>query len=389
MDHIRLAIDTLTQGPYGLGRCDGKVILVPGTAPGDIADVRIIEDRKRYALGQLVALKESGHARTTPPCPYAGRCGGCSWQHVDYETQLQSKQSNVADALARVAKLHEFQMLPVLRGSEPYHYRRRIRLHRGGAAGLGFHRMLSHEIVPVENCRIAEPAINTHIPLAGQWLQALTTHVTSIEILHSHHEQVILVGRADGAFHQTDERTCRELCAGHADLAGMVLSGPTWRYHWGQDQIPYSVGDDLNLRIDADAFSQVNTQGNELLLTELMRWANFREQDRVLELYSGAGNLTLPIARQARAVVAIEAHPGLVRNGKRNSRRNALNNVEWRCQKAHLGLIDLVEAHDRFQTIVMNPPRSGAKDVIRNVTRLGAEKIFYVACDPATMSTLR
>jgi 23S rRNA (uracil1939-C5)-methyltransferase len=386
MDQVRITVDTLTHGPYGLGRHHGKVILVPGTAPGDVADIRITEDRKHYAVGELVSLIEPGQSRTTPPCPYAGRCGGCSWQHIDYETQLSSKEKNVADALARTAQLSGFEMLPILQGSPPYHYRRRIRLHIAGTEGIGFRRLLSHDIVPIENCLIAQNPINTHMALARQWVGELKTHLTSIEILETHDTQVVLVGRAARDFRQNDERACREFCRARTDLAGIVLSGAGWRHHWGEDQIAYSLSDGIHLRIDADAFSQVNARGNLLLLEELLTWANLREQDRVLELYSGAGNITLPIARRAGQVVAIEAHEGLVRNGRRNSRRNGLNNIEWRCQKARSGVSDLVETHDSFQTIVMNPPRSGAKDVVRNVIRLNARRIFYVACDPATMA---
>ena len=382
---IRIVIDTLTQGPYGLGRHDGKVILVPGTAPGDVADVRIIEDRKRYALGELISLEESSQSRVAPPCTYAGRCGGCSWQHVDYATQLSSKEKNVVDALARTAKQSGFQVLPIMRGSEPFHYRRRIRLHTG-SAGIGFRRMFSHDIVPVESCLIAHQSANMNIALAQQWMQSLTTRLTSIEILHSHDTQVILVGKAATDFAQIDEQTCREWRRMHANVAGIVLAGPGWRQHWGEEQIPYSVGADIQLRIDADAFSQVNTEGNQLLLAELLAWANFQDHDRVLELYAGAGNLTLPIARAAGHVVAIEAHAGLVRNGRANARRNSLNNIEWRCQRAEAGAIELAEKQGLFDTIVMNPPRAGAKAVVQNVARLGARTLFYVACDPATMA---
>jgi 23S rRNA (uracil1939-C5)-methyltransferase len=384
MEH-KILIEKLTHGPYGLGHDHGKVILVPRTAPGDVAEVHIAKDRKRYALGELISLIEAGQARTTPPCPYAERCGGCAWQQVDYETQLSSKQKNVADALDRIAKLAGFEILPILRGSQPYHYRRRIRLHVG-ARGIGFHRLLSREIVPVESCLIAHPAISNHIPLARDWLKVLTTPVISVEILWSEAARVLLVGKASRSFHETDTQTCREFYRGHGDLAGIVLSGYNWRRHWGEDQIPYSLDQDTYLRVDADAFSQVNVRGNQLLIGELMSWAGFDKQERVLELYSGAGNLTIPIARRAGKVVAIDTHEGLVRNGEQNSRRHGLDNVEWRCQSARSGVVELVQRQSSFTSIVLNPPRSGAKEVIRDLARFSARRIFYVACDPVTMA---
>lgn len=385
MDEHRITIERLTHGPYGLGHLEGKVILVPRTAPGDSARVRIREDRKRYAVGELVSLVEPGASRTAPPCPYVEGCGGCSWQQVAYTTQLSSKQQNVADALARIAKLPETEVLPILPGSAPFHYRRRIRLHRG-AHGFGFRRHRSHDVVPVERCLIAQPSVSDAVPLAARWAAALATHIASIEIVESGTAEIILVGRAEGGFHESDERVCRELHDAELQLAGIVLSARNWRRHWGEDRISYAIDANTGLWIDADAFSQINTHGNRRLIEELLQWNACGRNDRVLELYSGAGNLTVPMARKAGHVVAVEAHEALVRNGIENARRHGLGNVEWRWESAQSAVTHLVREGETFETIVLNPPRSGAKEIVGHLRALSARTILYVACDPVTMA---
>ena len=123
-----LEIGALSYGPYGIGRLDGKAVMVPYTAPGDTVEVRITEEKERYAVGEATRVLAPSLLRQTPPCPYVGACGGCSWQHLGYDTQLKAKQQSVADALRRIGKLGDFELRPIIPSSGEFHYRRRIRL---------------------------------------------------------------------------------------------------------------------------------------------------------------------------------------------------------------------------------------------------------------------
>src|SRR5689334_10187520 len=105
-----LEIDSLSYGPYGIGRLDGKAIMIPHTAPGDKVEVRVVEAKKRYAVGEAIHVLASSPLRQAPPCPYVGTCGGCSWQHLRYDAQLNAKQKSVEDALRRIGKLDKFEL---------------------------------------------------------------------------------------------------------------------------------------------------------------------------------------------------------------------------------------------------------------------------------------
>ncbi|MCY4440719.1 MAG: class I SAM-dependent RNA methyltransferase [Deltaproteobacteria bacterium] len=385
MNSQSLTIETLTHGPWGLGRDQGKVILVPMTVPGDQVEVEVVEEHKRYSVARLASLSRPSPARRTAPCPYAGTCGGCSWQQVAYEEQLRAKQRNVADTLTRVGGLSGFEVLPILPSPREYQYRRRIRLHVDEGGTLGFRRAFSRDLVEVANCLIADPDADQAIGVAAEWLRRLGTKVTEVEILRADRPgQVILSAITRNRLSGADAHACEDAVTG--PVAGLIMGGPRWRRHWGDTTLSFVVDGDLKLRHDADTFGQVNPDGNRELLNELLSWEAFGEQDRVLELYAGAGNLTLPMARRVRRVTAVEAGRRLVQSGERNAARNDLHNIRWLRQDAVSAVEELIGQGRRFTTVVLNPPRTGAKNVAPKLAALGARRILYVSCNPATLA---
>ena len=382
---LALTIDTLTHGPFGLGRSEGKVVLVPLTVPGDRVEVDMVEEHKRYSVARLASVVEPSPARRAAPCPYTGACGGCSWQEAAYETQLQAKQRNVADALARVGGLTGFELLPILPASGEFHYRRRIVLHVDGERRTGFHRAFSREIVEVRSCHIAEADADSGIEIAARWVERLATPVSEVEVLSADRPgQAVLSAKCRHAYQGADGDACTELLGG--PVAGIVMAGPGWRRRWGETALSCVVDGDLRLTHDAGTFSQVNPEGNRRLVDEVMAWAGFGAGDDVLELYAGAGNLTLPAARRARRVTAVEANARLVRNGQRNAADNDLGNIRWWRRDAVAAVDEFIRQKRRFATIVLNPPRAGAKRAAPRLAALGAGKILYVSCDPATLA---
>ena len=125
---VRLMIDRLSYGPAGVGRSEGKVVFVPGTAPGDEVEVAIGEERKNYARGHVTALVSPSHHRRVPPCPYVTQCGGCPWQHIAYAEQLKAKEATVREQLQRIGGIADPPVLPILAAPSEWHYRHRMRL---------------------------------------------------------------------------------------------------------------------------------------------------------------------------------------------------------------------------------------------------------------------
>jgi 23S rRNA (uracil1939-C5)-methyltransferase len=382
---VALDIDALSYGPYGIGRADGKAVMVPHTAPGDRIEARIVESKERYCVGEIARLIAPSPLRRTPPCPYVGSCGGCSWQHLDYDAQLTAKQKSVDDALRRIGKLDGFELRPIIPSANEFHYRRRIRLQVGADRRLGFHGAASHRLVEIEDCLIADERLGKAIETLRRWARGLNTNIEDIELVVGDRtdELVAAVSAAD-TFVPRDESACANLIG--AEVRGLIVAGRDERKIWGDPRITVDVRGGLSLIVDADAFTQVNPEGNTRILDELLGAGQFQESDRILELYCGAGNFTLPMARQSRDVVAIEGYRPALANAKLNAQRNGVRNIRWISAPVPKAVADLKRRRDKFTKIVLDPPRAGAKGIETDLAAFGAEKIVYVSCNPATLA---
>ncbi|MGH7798610.1 MAG: 23S rRNA (uracil(1939)-C(5))-methyltransferase RlmD [Candidatus Binatia bacterium] len=386
-NEVTLEIDALAYGPYGIGRVDKRVFMVPHSAPGDTIAARVIEQRERFSIGEVVRVVCPSAARRTPPCPYVGACGGCAWQHLNYETQLKAKQQSVDDALRRIGKLSGYDLRPVIPSAQEYHYRRRIRLQVGPANELGFYGAASRHLVEIESCVIADERLNSVIATLRRWLRGMNTAIEHIEIVTGDEpNQTVVVASANNPFIPSDEPACANLVGAQAGIHGLIVAGRDWRKGWGEPRITVKLRGDLTLSVDADVFTQINPEGNRRILDELLTAGDFHSNDRVLELFCGAGNFTLSIAQQAETVVAVEGHRRSINNGKLNAQRNAIANIRWICAPVPKAVAELKRRREKFTKIVLDPPRAGAKSIAADLGALGAVKIFYVSCNPTTLA---
>jgi 23S rRNA (uracil1939-C5)-methyltransferase len=386
-NEVTLEIDRLSYGPYGIGRVDGRVVMVPHTAPGDRIVTRVVEEKGRFSIAELVRVISPSPARRTPPCPYVGKCGGCAWQHLNYETQLKAKQQSVDDALKRIGKLSGYDLRPIIGIADEFHYRRRIRLQAGPANKLGFYGASSHHLVEIDSCLIAEEQLNTAIETLRRWAPGMNTAIEHVEIVTGDEaNQTVVAARAVNGFIPRDEPACANLIAMDSGIQGLIISGRDWRKFWGEPRITVGLRSDLKFTVDADVFTQVNPAGNRRILDELLTAGDFQTGDRVLELFCGAGNFTLAIARQTEAVFAVEGHRPSIANGKLNAQKNGIENIRWFCAPVPKAVAELKRKRERFSKIVLDPPRAGAKGIEADVAALGAAKILYVSCNPATLA---
>lgn len=384
---VTLEIGALSYGPYGVGRLAGKAVLIPHTAPGDTVEARIVESKERYDVGAVVRVLARSPARQTPPCPYVGACGGCSWQHLRYDAQLKAKQQSVADALSRIGKLGDFELRPIIPSADEYNYRRRIRLQAGVNGTLGFYGAGSHRIVEIDSCLIADDPLNGAIEFLRRWLRGLDTAIEHVEIVQGDEPgEIVAVARAAGQFTARDEARCADLVNEGGGINGLIVDAPDWRKTWGRIVIDVRVEENLTLTVDADVFTQVNPPGNRRMLDELLTAANFQASDRVLELYCGAGNFTLAMARRSDEVIAVEGHRPAIANGKLNAQKNGLGNIRWICAAVPKAVVELKKRREQFAKIVLDPPRAGAKGIESSLAALGATRIFYISCNPTTLA---
>lgn len=392
----RLTIDRLSYGPDGIGRLDGeehgKVVFVPAAVPGDDLEIALTEEKKRYASGRIVTVRQPSAARRVPPCPHLPDCGGCPWQQVDYAEQLRAKEEAVRESLRRIGGVSEPALLPIVPSPQEWRYRHRIRLRTEPEGRLGFYRADSHTLVELADCLIAAPASARHLVRARAWLSRLRTCVRRVELLTSDPacasaDRVVLAGNAEGRFNDADEKTCAAFVRECDDVAGLLLFGRGWRRSWGDPRIVLDLGaDGLRLEVTRGGFTQVNPAANRVLIDRLLRLAEFARSQHVIECYAGAGNLTLPIAGRVGRLVAIERDANAIADAQENLARLGFDHVECLHASAKAGLRRLAERGETADVLVVDPPRAGMADMLDEVGRLRADTLVYVSCDPTTLA---
>jgi len=385
MRKVQVAIDAVAFKGYGVARIHGKVVFVPYTAAGDNAWVEIVEEKKSYSTGRLIELLEPSPRRVNPPCPYFGNCGGCQWQHIDYLAQPELKKEILQDLLQRLGKLKQTPSIEAFPSAKPYDYRIRIRLKVAGKA-MGYYREGSHQIVDINHCPISHPLVNRILQrLRGE--SAVFQLTKEIEISVSPDE-----GRGMILFHPRShnrqiEPFAKKLLQSEPIFQGIAVAGEEKSILFGNPlefTIPSYQDGNIKLRISPGSFFQVNPEQNQRLIQTILQLSEPTKKDRVLDLYAGMGNLTLPLAMGTKEILGIEENRTAVDDAQFNVERNGIQNCHF-----IQGRVEDVLSHWERGTphlVVLDPPRAGCKTILDQVARLKPQKIVYVSCEPTTFA---
>jgi 23S rRNA (uracil1939-C5)-methyltransferase len=375
----------MVYGPHAVARHDGKVLFVRGAAPHECVEAVVREDHGRFAFADLVAVVEPSPVRRHPPCEYLPGCGGCPWQHLDIEAQRAAKQRIVVEQLRRIAGL-DVRVAPLLASPKEFAYRRRIKLRVAGGA-VGYHAAASHALVPVAHCLLAEESVDAAIAALPALVQAVRSRMRRLEIIGGAVAgEVVVVGEIEGSLATADDGRAAAWLAAHPAVGGLALRGRRWSRAWGDVRVTLgpSVGDSLYTR--APGFTQVNAGGNAVLIDTVVRLLDPQPGWRVLDLYAGAGNFSLPLRRCGVAVTAVERDPRAAQDARDNAAREVGSPLRVIAGRAEEAVMDLVRAGERFDAVVLDPPRSGASSCLDGLSRLAAPTLIYVSCDPATLA---
>lgn len=375
----------MAYGPHAVARRDGKVIFVRGAAPEEEVEITVREERRAFAFADVTAVLRPSADRRQPPCLYLPRCGGCPWQHLTVEAQRAAKEAIVREQLRRIAGI-EAAVAPILPSPHEYGYRQRLKLRVAGGA-VGFYAGASHTLVAVDHCLLAEPAVDAAIAWTAELAAALRAPLRRVEIMRrGDGVDVVVAGEIEGDWVADDEPACIEWLARHAAVRGLALHGKRWRRAWGDDGVTVRPEPDLPLTVRAGTFTQVNPTANQRLVATVLGLIPASARCRVLDLYAGAGNFALPLARRGAAVIAVESDRQAVGDGTANARALNLAGVRFVVDRAERAVDAFAAAGERFDTVLLDPPRSGAGEVIAGVRRLAPAQIVYVSCDPATLA---
>lgn len=398
-----LTVKKVVNGGWGLAvRPDGKTTLIRHGLPGETIAVAVEKERPQLDFAGIAAVITAHPERIEPPCPYYGSCGGCDLQHASYPLQCTIKREILADLLARspVAELRRraADLPPVMEAPQPFGYRQRIRLQVERNGAIGFHRRQSHRVIDVHRCLLARDRIN-------QGLLELRANETFLRLAAAAEAIELLVDPADdslfASFHlrrppraserSLAERLCHQpsgvqrvllRCRGFPDHGPYAAAaGPTGR------QLTMTVPTEppLQLGWDVSGFSQVNEAQNHALIALVQSLARVSGVDRVLDLYCGMGNFSLPLATAAAEVVGLESQATAIRCARQNAERNGLHHLHFRHCDVAVGGAELARQQHRFDVVVCDPPRQGVPGLAPLLADLCRHRLVYVSCDPATL----
>ncbi len=370
-----------TSGPAAQG--DMRKIFVRGLIPKEKGLVSITEEHKNFRRGNLLEVKEASPDRISPPCPYFARCGGCNYQYVPIELQRTLKRSMVETTLQRQAKAVPVNGVTLLGQDLPaYQYRRRISLHLSPSAGpkpaeIGFYREGTGEVIDLDSCLIASPLINETLSKLRSLLSEFESSFGGM-VIEEHQGDVFIAAKLrEDALEHVD----------HADSPAIAMLAQSFKHCCVlANQRPiFSQYDSLEepptqRRFPVGRFSQVNAEGNALLQSQVV---SLIQHKQVTDLFAGAGNFAIEIAKSGRLVEAVELDAELVHLGKIASFEAGLSDaqlsfVESSCE-------NYLEVATPRPCVVLDPPRSGADAVVRQLTPSISPQVIYVSCSLPTL----
>lgn len=389
-------ITSLTPEGRGLAQVEGKPVFLHGALPGERVRFRYTRIRRDHGEGTAIEVLRASPERAQPRCPHAEICGGCSLQHLDPEAQIRWKQTLLARTLDGAGKLCPERWLPPLTAA-PWGYRRKARLGvryvaKKGRTLVGFRERGTSYVADLRRCEILHPAVGERLAAIATLLDGLSIRerIPQIELAMGE-GPCVLVLRVLASPSAEDVTRLTAFGAAHG-LHFYVQEGgaETIRPLPGQGaDLYYRLRlPDADIRLDFQPtdFTQVNLGLNRLMVDQALALLDPRADERILDLFCGLGNFTLPIARQAAEVVGVEGDAGLVARARTNAERNGIGN-------ARFVAADLYGAPDhppwtagRYHKVLLDPPRSGALPILEELPGLGARRILYVSCSPTTLA---
>ena len=387
-------ISSMGHDGRGVARIEGKATFVHGALPGEKVNFRYLNRRRSHDEGQVVSVIRPSEDRVEPRCDHYGVCGGCSLQHLQPSMQMQAKQVALMDNFQQIGGVEPESILPPIVNDSPWGYRRKARLGvkdvaRKGKVLVGFRERGSSFVADLEKCHVLHPRVGELLPALSALVESLSisNRLPQIEMAMDD-ERCVLILRILDPLSVEDERLLKEFQASHAVVFYLQPGGP-------DTVAPLSVEVDLHYHLPEydvtlgflpSDFTQVNTDINRKMIAHAISLLDLQASDRVLDLFCGIGNFTLPIARHCEQVVGVEGSAGLVERACANAGRNGISNAGFFTADLYGELPAEPWMQRRFDKALLDPPRSGALQVLPMLPKMGIKRIVYVSCYPGTLA---
>ena len=394
-DPVKVTIESFTHDGRGVAHVDGKAVFIDEALPGEELEFIYTDSRKDYAEGKVDTLFTESLDRGEAACEHFGRCGGCSFQHVKDEQQIVIKQGLLAEQFQRIGKVAISEFWELIIGPH-WGYRRKARMGvkyvaKKGRVLVGFRERRNQFLAEIESCKVMHPIIGEKLMELSAMIGLLSIKdkIPQIEVAIGD-EDCVLAFRVLEPATDADKEVMRAFGKEHSISMCLQSKGlDTIIPIEGEPEVipAYALPDQgITFRFKPAMFTQVNYEINRKMVNRVMQEMDFNAQDRVLDLFCGLGNFTLPIATKAGHVVGIEGDQPLVNHAKENALLNNLSNVEFFAADLSKDVSDQAWARQKYNKVMLDPSRAGASEVLHNLKKWDPELVMYVSCNPSTLA---
>lgn len=403
-------IDYTTEG-MGVCKVDNFTVFVPNTAVGDKAEIRILKVLKNYAFGKIERILLPSETRIKPDCPIFDKCGGCTFRHITYESELKFKQKRVYDVLTRIGGVDGSLIEGIVASEKTDGYRNKVQLpvtkDKEGNVRLGFFAPKSHRVIPIESCHLQAEAFSSPCKAFLDWANKYhispydeSSHTGILRHLYLRYAEktgelmVCVVANTNELRHEKE--LVSMLTSYVPGITTIVLNTNTEKTNvitgkkcctlYGNGYIT-DILCGLKFRISPLSFYQVNRSQAEKLYTKAADYAALDGNCVLLDLYCGTGTIGLSMSDKVKNFIGVEIVPQAVEDAKRNASENKVHNSEFICADASAAAENLKKRNIRPDCIILDPPRKGCeRSLIETVAEMSPERVVYVSCDPATLA---
>ncbi|TYK65069.1 23S rRNA (uracil(1939)-C(5))-methyltransferase RlmD [Colwellia echini] len=441
-EQLTVHIDKLDINGVGVARWQGKPIFIAGALPNEVAEVKVIEQKSKYARAKIIAINKQNEHRVTPKCQHFGQCGGCDLQMLALSAQLTFKQQKVTELFVRsltaedgIVKKRPNAKLTTQKTaiktkkidlpwqapiqSEPWHYRRKARIgvqfDKNDLPIIGFRQKSTNQLTVIKSCPVLVEPVNNIFPILKQLLAQLTVKaaIGHIEVIHADithvelenntapsvsqddnslvGESIVLVVRQLKVMNAIDTQLWQQFAKKHAWHV-IIDNGAEQQAleHSKQNVAPklsYTLDDGNQIYFASSDFIQINYQVNNAMISQALAWMNLGENDKVLDLFCGLGNFSLAIAKKSKQVVGVEGVQVMVDKAIHNAQVNGLNNCQFYQADLNSEWLTASWATAQvFDKVLLDPARAGAEQAVKQIATLKIPSVLYVSCDPATLA---
>ncbi len=388
--------DVTSEGKGVIGDVDGKTVFVDGALTGETIMFQRRKRRRKFDEADLIEVLEASPDRVTPKCSHFLNCGGCKWQHLDASNQIGIKQESLLQAFERIGGVSPKTVMPPLTG-EPWGYRRRARfgakfVDGKGRALVGFRERLKPFIADMDSCETVDPKLSVLLPK----LQEL---VASMDMARRMPQVEASVGEASTSlvFRVLDEPSAGDMqklaAFGEAEDVVVLLQrkGPDTIVDLKTGKPPenlfFTIPDfDIRIEFGPVDFIQVNHEINLKMIQQAVDWLQPKPDDTVLDLFSGLGNFSLPLARVTQKVTGVEGELRSVQGAKANAALNGIENTEFFTADLFEPELQQPWMKQNYDIVLLDPPRAGAAEIMPVLKKINAPRVLYISCHPGTLA---